>query len=366
MRSPGLEPAPLDPALHDLPLRDYRPTASVRLPQHLVPRARFPVVDAHNHLGRWLTPDGGWATRDVGALLADMDSANVDTIVNLDGRWGDELRANIDRYDRAHPGRFATFCHLNLSGCAEPGWPDLVVRELQASFAAGACGIKVWKDLGLGIHDEVGERLLPDDARLSDAWEAAGELRLPVVIHVADPVAFFEPVDARNERLEELLVHPEWSFADPRFPRFERLIEALEVVVAAHPATTFIGAHVGCFAEDLAWVRRMLTTYPNFHVDIAARTAELGRQPRAARRLFLEHPDRVLFGVDLFPPDPVDYAIHFRFLETDDECFDYAKDDVPPEGRWTISGLDLPDHVLRKVYGENARRSIPSLGDGLA
>jgi predicted TIM-barrel fold metal-dependent hydrolase len=139
------------------------------------------------------------------------------------------------------------------------------------------------------------------------------------------------------------------------------LIDALEAVVEAHPATTFIGAHVGCFAEDLAWVGRMLTTYPNFHVDIAARIAELGRQPRAARRVFLEHPDRVLFGVDLFPPDPVDYAIHFRFLETDDECFDYAKDDVPPEGRWTISGLDLPDDVLRAVYGENARRLIPGL-----
>ena len=172
---------------------------------------------------------------------------------------------------------------------------------------------------------------------------------------------FFEPLDERNERLEELLVHPDWSFADPRFPRFERLIEALEAVVAAHPGTTFIGAHVGCFAEDLAWVGRMLSTYPNFHVDVAARIAELGRQPRAAARLFLEHPDRVLFGIDLFPPDPADYAIHFRFLETDDEYFDYATDEVPPEGRWTISGLSLPDDVLRKIYGANARRLIQGL-----
>jgi predicted TIM-barrel fold metal-dependent hydrolase len=362
VRSPGLEPAPLDPALHDLPLRAYRPRVSARLPRHDVPRARFPAVDAHNHLGRWLTPDGGWAAGDVGALLADMDSANVDAIVNLDGRWGDELQANLDRFDHVHPGRFATFCHVDFGACSEPGWPGRLVDELHASADAGACGVKVWKDLGLAIRDEQGERLLPDDERLTDVWDAAGGLGLPIVIHIADPVAFFEPVDARNERLEELLAHPEWSFADPRFPRFERLIDALEAVVAAHPATTFIGAHVGCFAEDLGWVGRMLTTYPNFHVDIAARIAELGRQPRAARRLILEHPDRVLFGIDLFPPDPVDYAIHFRFLETDDECFDYAKDDVPPEGRWTISGLDLPDDVLRKVYGENARRLIPRLG----
>ena len=304
----------------------------------------------------------GGAARDVGSLLADMASSNVDAIVNLDGRCGDELQANVERYDGAHPGRFATFCHLDWTTLSEPGWPGRLVRELRASAAAGAKGIKVWRDLGLELRDDRGEPLLPDDERLADVWEAAAELRLPIVIHVADPVAFFEPVDERNERLEELLVHPEWSFADPRFPRFDRLIEALEAVVAAHPVTTFIGAHVGCFAEDLAWVGRMLSAYPNFHVDIAARIAELGRQPRVARRLFIEHPDRVLFGVDLFPPDPADYAIHFRFLETDDEYFDYATDDVPPEGRWTISGLDLPDDVLRKVYAENARRLIPGLG----
>ncbi|MGH2595968.1 MAG: amidohydrolase family protein [Actinomycetota bacterium] len=361
MKSPGLEPAALDPSLRDLPLRAYRPRASVRSATHDVPRGRFPVVDAHNHLGRWLTVDGGWAAADVGALLADMDSCNVEAVVNLDGQCGDELEANLDRYDRAYPGRFATFCHLDWSRLSEPGWPDRLVDRLRAAASAGARGVKVWKHLGLHLRDERGELLLPDDERLAPVWATAGELRLPVLIHVADPVAFFEPVDARNERLEELLVHPEWSFADPRFPRFDQLIDSLEAVIASHASTTFIGAHVGCFAEDLAWVARMLSTYANFHVDIAARIAELGRQPRAARRLFMEHADRVLFGLDLFPPDPAEYAIHFRFLETEDEVFDYSTEDVPPEGRWTISGLGLPDDVLRTVYGTNARRLIAGL-----
>ena len=362
MKSPGLEPAELDPSLHDLPLRAFRPRTSLRVPTHEVPRARFPVVDAHNHLGRWLTGDGAWAAPDVGALLADMDSSNVEALVNLDGRCGDELEANLDRYDRPHPGRFATFCHLEWSALSEPGWPERVTAGLGAAASAGAKGAKVWKNLGLQLRDERGELLLPDDERLAPVWATAGELRLPVVIHVADPVAFFDSVDASNERLEELLVHPEWSFADPHFPRFERLIDALEAVVASHPATTFIGAHVGCFAEDLTWVGRMLSTYPNFHVDIAARIAELGRQPRAARRLLVEHADRVLFGLDLFPPDPAEYAIHFRFLETEDEYFAYSTEEVPPEGRWTISGLGLPDDVLRKIYATNARRLVDGVG----
>jgi len=352
-----VEPGDLDPALRDLPLREYRPRSRLRLPEHRVPRARFPAVDAHNHLGRWLT--SGWAAPDVGALLSVMDACNVEAVVNLDGRGGDELEANLDRYDRAHPGRFATLCHLDWGEAASPGFGERLVGSLERSAAAGAKGLKVWKDLGLHVRDDRGERLLPDDEGLSDVWDAAGELGLPVLIHTADPVAFFDPVDRFNERLEELLAHPDWSFADPGFPRFERLIDSLEAVVASHPRTAFVGAHVGCYAEDLAWVGRMLHAYPNFHVDIAARVAELGRQPRAARELMLANPDRILFGIDDFPPSAEAYAIHFRFLETADEHFPYSPGEVPPQGRWAVSGLDLPEDVLRKVYAENARRLFP-------
>jgi len=353
--------ASVDPSLADLRLRDYRPRTMLRVPEHRVERARFPVVDAHNHLGRWLTEE--WAAPDVGELLALMEFRNIHAIVNLDGRWGDDLEANLERYDRAHPGRFATLCQLDWREGASPGFAERLVASLRRSRDAGAKGVKVWKDLGLHIRDDRGELLMPDDARLSDMWDAAGELGLPIVTHVADPLAFFEPLDATNERVEELLEHPDWWFGDrDRFPPFERIIEALEAVVAAHPRTTFIGVHVGCYAEDLAWVGCMLETYANFNVDIAARIPELGRQPRAARALMTTHPDRVLFGTDDFPPNGDTYAIHFRFLETDDEHFPYSPDEVPPQGRWAISGLGLPDDVLRVVYAENARRLIPGIG----
>lgn len=353
--------ASVDPSLADLRLRDYRPRTMLRVQEHRVERARFPVVDAHNHLGRWLTEE--WAAPDVGELLALMEFRNIHAIVNLDGRWDDDLEANLERYDRAHPGRFATLCQLDWREAASPGFAERLVVSLRRSRDAGAKGVKVWKDLGLHIRDDRGELLMPDDPRLSDMWDAAGELGLPIVMHLADPVAFFEPLDAVNERVEELLEHPDWWFGDRgRFPPFGRIIEALEAVVAAHARTTFIGVHVGCYAEDLAWVGRMLETYANFNVDIAARIPELGRQPRAARALITTHADRVLFGTDDFPPNGDTYAIHFRFLETDDECFPYSPDEVPPQGRWAISGLGLPDDVLRAVYAENARRLIPGIG----
>jgi predicted TIM-barrel fold metal-dependent hydrolase len=352
----------VDRFLTELPLHAFRPRPRLRVAEHDVPRARFPAVDAHNHLGRWLAREGEWAVPDVGELLALMDGCNLRAIINLDGGWGEELERNLDRYDRAHPDRFATCCHLDWREAVSPGFADRLVASLRRSAAAGARGVKVWKDLGLHVRDDRGELLLPDDPRLSDVWDAAGELGLPVLIHTADPVAFFDPADETNERLEELLQHPDWWFGDRgRFPPFERLIEALEALVASHPRTTFVGVHVGSYAEDLGWVGRMLDTYRNFHVDIAARIAELGRQPRAAGRLMREHPDRVLFGMDL-TPDAAEYGIHFRFLETEDEHFRYSTDEIPPQGRWAIHGLGLPDEVLRRVYAENALRLIRGLG----
>jgi predicted TIM-barrel fold metal-dependent hydrolase len=345
----------------DLKLHDYLPRPALRVAEHPVERATHAAVDAHNHLGRWLTAGGDWVVPDVSRLLADMDVANVRAIVNLDGRWGDELEANLERYDRRHPGRFVTFCHLDWSETAAQGFGERLAQGLRRSLAAGARGLKVWKDLGLSLTDERDALLLPDDERLAPVWQVAAEEGAPVLIHTADPRAFFTPLDAANERLEELLVNPDWSFARLGTGHYERLLETLEGLVAANPATTFIAAHLAGAAEDLDTVERWLDAYPNLYVDIAARIAELGRQPRRARRLIVRHAERVLFGTDAFPPSREEYAIHFRFLETEDEYFPYSRDEPPPQGRWRISGLGLPGDVLDLVYAGNAARLIPGL-----
>jgi predicted TIM-barrel fold metal-dependent hydrolase len=348
--------------LRDLPLREYRPRSRLRVPEHHVPRAAVPAVDAHNHLGRWLGADGDWTTPDVGELLSVMDACNVATIVNLDGTWDDELEESLDRYDRAHPGRFVTFAHLDWRETAERGFGERMAASLRDSVARGARGLKVWKHLGLRFRDNHARLIAPDDERLAPVWETAADLEVPVTIHLADPIAFFDPIDERNERLEELLANPDWWFGGPGLPGFDHLMASFEALVARHPRTTFIGAHVACAAEDLGWVGRMLDTYPNLNADIAARIAELGRQPRAARALIERHPDRIVFGTDLFPPARDIYAVHFRFLETGDEHFSYDTEEPPSQGRWAISGLDLPSDILAAVYAGNARRLIPGLG----
>lgn len=346
-------------ALLDLPLRRYRPVPQVVLPAHQRLTPVVPAVDVHNHLGRWLSTD--WMTPDVDALLRLLDDCGVERVVNLDGRWGEELSANIARYDSAHPGRFSTFCHVEWARLAEPDGVPALLAQLEDSARRGAQGVKVWKDLGLQVRDRQGALVMPDDERVATVLGRAGDLGLPVLVHTADPVAFFEPLDERNERLEELTEMPQWWFGDrDRYPAFDTLMGCLDRLLAAIPGTTVIGAHVGCHAEDLSRVSAMLHRRPNFHVDLGGRLGELGRQPRAFAAFVAEHPDRVLFGTDAFPLDADALRTAYRFLETADESFPYAAGcEVPPQGRWAISGAALPVDLLRKVYRENALRLLP-------
>lgn len=350
---------PSDSAMDsDLFLARWRPRAQVRLPATQVHRAIVPAIDVHNHLGRWLTAD--WCAPDVARLIDLMDETNLATIVNLDGRWGDELEANLERYDRVHSGRFVTFCQLDWDLLSEPRGAEKIERQLRESAVRGARGVKVWKNLGLSVRGSNGALVLPDAPEVVHILNVAGELGLPVLIHVADPRAFFDPLDERNERIDELSAMPQWSFADrTRFPRFDNLIESFERLLSATPGTQYIGAHVGCVAEDLDRVEQLLAGAPNLSIDIAGRLAELGRQPRRFRRLVEKYPDRVLFGTDAFPLDEPDLHTHFRFLETDDESFDYAAgEDIPPQGRWAISGADIPRRMLSGLYADNARRVL--------
>ncbi len=342
-----------------LPLAQWAPRAQVVTRTTPVPLPAVACIDAHNHLGRWLAPDGGWLVDDVPALVAMLDAHHVATVVNLDGRWGDELDANLARYDHAYPGRFVTFCHLDWAALTADEPTRVLCAQLDEAVARGARGLKVWKDLGLTHRDAAGELVLPDDPRLQPVFARAGELGLPVLIHTADPVAFFAPLDRHNERLDELGGQPDWWFGGPDTPTFAQLMAALEALVASTPGTTYIGAHMGCYAENLDWVGRMFATYPNFHADTGGRFAELGRTPRAFARLVAAHPDRVLFGTDAYPPVADAYEVAFRFLETDDESFDYAPgEEVPPQGRWQISGAALPADLLAGVYAGNAARVL--------
>jgi predicted TIM-barrel fold metal-dependent hydrolase len=287
-----------------------------------------------------------------------LDQAGVVTFVDLDGGWGEDiLNTHLDLFKAKAPERFQIFGGVDWSKWESlgDGFPEWAAGRLRVQKERGAQGLKVWKPFGLHVRDHQSELVKVDDARLTPLWETAGELGMPVMIHVADPVAFFDPINETNERWEELQAHPDWAFTSPPFPSFTSIMDGFASLVVRHPNTTFIGAHVGCYAENLGWVGALLDRCPNFYVDISARIGELGRQPYTARRFFMHYADRILFGSDM-GPDKDAYRIYYRFLETDDEYFNYNPGELPLQGRWHVHGLYLPEEVLKKIYSENAQR----------
>ncbi len=316
------------------------------------------MIDAHNHLGEAF--GGGWDNKPLNELLDLLDEAGIKKYVDLDGGWGEDiLQRHLDHFKAGAPERFRIFGGVDWSRWKElqDAFPDWAANRLREQRARGAEGLKIWKPFGLQVRDHHDQLVTVDDDRLAPLWEMAGELRLPVVIHVADPVAFFDPIDETNERWEELGNHPDWAFTSPPFPPFRQILDSLFNLVKRHPNTTFIGAHVGCYAENLRWVGEMLESCPNYFIDISARLGELGRQPYTARKFLIQYQDRILFGSDM-GPDPREYRLYYRFLETDDEYFNYNSSEVPAQGRWNVHGIYLPDDVLKKIYRENALKIL--------
>ncbi len=334
-------------------LRDFKPKSMLHAPVHNVDRARFPVLDVHQHVNDAMA--AGREHIPPARVIEIMDRCNIQKIVILTGMWGEHLQKVVNEMVKPYPRRFMVFTQIDWSKIDDPNFSQLMVKQIDDAVARGARGLKILKDFGLEVRYKSGKLVTVDDPRLDPIWAECGRLGIPVAIHVSDPEAFFHPVDQYNERYEELLEHPDWSFYGPRFPSKESILAARERMFAKHPDTTFISLHVANWPENLDYVSTLLNRRPNVVVEFGAREAELGRQPRRARRFFLEYQYRILFGTDNTPSEEM-YRNHFRWLETADEYFDYWG--APGQGRWKIYGLDLPDKVLEEVYHLNAEKVL--------
>ena len=347
-----------------------RPRVLLRRPAHVPEKARFPVIDAHNHLFDDIPAED---------MTSIMDAVGVRIFVNVTGNCAlpfDDRGYTIRRRDLSvymagwvakRPGRFAALTMAQLARWddftldLDGGFADACVSTLEDDVRGGALGLKVTKELGLRFHTPDGKMIAVDDRRLYPIWRRAGELGIPVLIHTSDPVGFFLPVDETNEHFATIRQYPGWSFHGSYFSKWD-LLDQRTRMIADHPGTMFICPHVANNPEDLEWVADLMEKHPNVHIDFSARMDELGRQPYSARDFFLRFQDRVLFGSDM-PISTGMYRAYFRFLESRDEYFDYPgylgeSDNVT---RWKIYGVHLPDDVLEKIYYRNALRVIPGL-----
>lgn len=335
----------------ELFLSDYKPRSTLVLANHEVNRARYPVINVHTHQTYWIEK---LSPEEVSRI---MDNCGVEVVVDLDGGPND-FRPKMESYKNGYSDRFILFYQVVFpDGTIKDSFFPKAVNDLEEAVKMGAGGLKIWKRLGLMTRDSSGKVIPVDDPRLDPLWAKAGELGIPVLIHIADPDAFFLPIDRFNERFEQLQLGDFTGFYKPIFPRKEEIVKQFENVLRKHPDTVFIGAHMLMLAENLGYLGSLLDKYPNLYVDLSAQVPELGRQPYTAREFFIRYQDRVLFGTDGNPREG-DYRDHFRFLETSDEYFDYPFSKIHSFGRWKIYGLYLPDEVLEKIYYKNAKKLL--------
>lgn len=329
---------------------DYRPRSTVVAEAHLVPRAKYPVVDVHTH------NTAGYVNNP--ARLKEMDDLNLRVLVDLSGGYDPaEIKHKVDAINASpNKDRFRVFANVNWENAGAPGWQEKALADLRQSVKNGAIGLKVFKELGLRNKKYDGTLLKVDDPVLDPVWDLAGELNIPVIIHTAEPQEFFSPLDNHNERWLELNIFQDRYRPSSQYPSFEELMRQRDHMFAKHPRTRFIAAHFAWYGNDLERAARLLDTLPNVVVEVAAVLYEFGRQPYASAQFFEKYQDRIMFGKDTY--EPTEYPYYWRVFETHDEYFDYYRN---YHAFWKLYGMALPDSVLKKLYYKNALRVEPGL-----
>ena len=335
--------------LNVMDIEDYEPISTLKVPETLLTKSKFPFVDVHNH--QWTMP-----IQDLDKLVLDMDDLNMAVMVNLSGFRGKLLEWSLENIQEKFNNRFAVFLNLNFEALDDENWPENALTMLEEGVKQGVKGLKVYKGLGLTDLDNEGNRIAVDDARIDPIWKKCGELGIPVLIHSGEPASFWKDKDKYNERWLELKQKPGRYRSPEKFPSFEEIMGEQHRVFRKHPETTFINAHLGWYGNDLNRLGQLLDEMPNVYTELGAVLAELGRQPRNARRWMIKYQDRVMMGKDSY--NKKEYHTYFRVLETDDEYFDYYR---KRHAHWKMYGLDLPDSVLKKIYYKNALKVIPGL-----
>ena len=345
-------------------IEEYSPISTLVVPQNPKTRSKFPFIDVHSH--HWNMP-----IMNLDNLIEEMDSLNMKYQINLSGSGFAVFSGNQDLMDlnlsksinnvkKNYPERFGVFVNLDLSKIGRKDFKLNTEKYLLNASKIGATGLKIYKNLGLNLKDGEGNRVKVDDDRLQFIWEKCAELNLPVLIHSGEPIAFFQNIDKYNERWLHAKQRPSSFRPSDKYPSFEIVMSEQYNMFKKNPRTTFINAHMGWYGNNLSKLDQQLIDLPNVYVEFGAVINELGRQPVSARKFFIKHQDRILFGKDNYNKE--EYYLYFQVLETSDEYIEYFR---KRHGLWRLYGLNLPDSVLKKVYHQNALKIFPSINSNL-
>ncbi|HJN08810.1 MAG TPA: amidohydrolase family protein [Pirellulaceae bacterium] len=336
----------------EVSVREYRPNTLFKLANNTPRKAKYPVVDVHAHL-RSVTAE---------ERVKVMDAVGVAIVI--DSPLGIPTELSYGRFQKKYPDRFLTFANVNFSERFEETFPANVIGKLRADVnSMDVAGISEVIDKGSGVYGhalmaEPRGKVHIDDDRMMAIWRAAARLKLPILLHVGEPIWFYEPIDENHEFLQWQSNSFRWNLSGTGVPSRDKMMERRAHVMDNVPELVVIGAHMGHLEDDLARLGELLDKYPNFHVEMGVRHVYLDLQPNTARRFHIKYQDRILFGQD-GALTVQQYRRYFRFLETDDDQITIRSNEPK------IYGLNLPDDVLRKIYYGNAARLMPNVKEKL-
>lgn len=329
-------------------LKNYRPRSIYNIPVSSIPKAKFPVIDMHSH-------PYAKSAQQLAQWVKTMDQAGIEKSIVLTYATGpafDSIYATYKKY----PTRFDLWCGFDYTGKDQPGWSEKAVRELERCYRAGARGVGELGDKGLGelySKPTPGYGMHIDDIRMKPLLQKCGELRMPISIHVAEPMWMYEPMDSTNDGL--MNAH-KWRIDKTKAGLLghDELVGTLANAVRDNPKTTFIACHFANCEQDLNRLGALFDKYPNLYADIAARYGETAPIPRYMGQFYKKYQNRLVYGTDMGMDAPM-YATTFRILESQDEHFyDHALSSY----HWALNGFGLPDEILKKVYRQNALRIL--------
>ncbi|HUW59292.1 MAG TPA: amidohydrolase family protein [Planctomycetota bacterium] len=179
----------------------------------------------------------------------------------------------------------------------DPTFPKRCAKRIAELHKLGIVGVKVWKDLGLGLKDPDGRLMMLDDERLNPIWEKMVELKLILIAHVADPANFWLPMDESNPAYAFLKERPDWHFGKPGLPSREVLFEARDALHRRFPELVIVNCHCGGYAESLEQLGGWMDAMPNFHASIGWSHVKERGEP--VRKFLDRHADRIMFETDL-------------------------------------------------------------------
>lgn len=327
-------------------VRNYFPVVVNNISQTKVERAKFPIIDMHSH-------DYVEKAGDLENWVKVMDEVGVEHTAIMHCSWiGRPFEQVVEAY-APYKDRFRLWCCFDYTDIDTPEGLANSLKTLERYHDMGAVGVGELGDKGEGdlyARPVEGKGIHIDDPRVKPLLDKCAELKMPVSIHIGEPIWMYLPMDETNDGLPNAAV---WHVDTTNCMGYYGLVNTFENAVRDNPNTIFIACHYLNMNDDLPRLGAMLDKYPNMYVDIAARVAESAHTPRATREFLIKYQDRVLFGTDNGMDESM-YQNIFRVLETNDEHF------YVPEYNyhWALSGFNLPDEVLKKIYHDNAERIL--------